>query len=54
MNKKWYIHERLTPLRLRTEILVSDFVSLAMYRGLRDDSGSAGQAASDFLFLFAP
>lgn len=49
MNKKWYIHERFTPVH--TEILGSDFVSLAMCRGLSDDFRCGGRAAQTFFFL---
>lgn len=51
MNKKWCIHKRFSPVY--TEILGSDFVSLAMYRGLADDFRSVfGQLRSFFSFSF--
>lgn len=50
MNKKWCIHKRFSPVY--TEILGSDFVSLAMYHGLGDDFRSVFGQLRPFFFPF--
>lgn len=52
MNKKWCIHKRFSPVY--TEILDSDFVSLAMYHGLADDFRSVFGQLRPYFFVSTP